>query len=231
MLLLGIGLAGGNARAVTVGEITQALNSNYGAITDMTCNIVVNSDCDDYDIGAGTSKYKQAASSKFRVDATSPAVESMVCDGTTVDIEGNQWSKSTFVTTDNSLVGWISRAYSETDILWILGNQSFSLSGGSYYVNGYACYRITSTTYDIYVRTTNYAAVMRIDVKVSGVVKRRYNFGTYSFVESTAYVPVSMQATGVPTVPGTPIPIATYNITYSNININENLSDSVFAVP
>jgi hypothetical protein len=155
----------------------------------------------------------------------------MVCNGTTVDIEGNQWSKTAFVTSDNPLAGWISRAYRETDVLWILGHQTFSLSAGTYGVNGRTCYRITSSAYDIYVLSTNYAQVIRIDVKVSGTVKRRYNFGNYSFVESTAYVPRYMQATGVPTVPGTPVPIATYTITYSNININENLTDSVFDLP
>lgn len=225
VLFMVFALVASPAWAVTVGDITQDLDSNYGAISDLRANLTVNSTNNGHDCTSGSFKSKQNSSdsskNKFRVDATAPNVGWTICDGTNVDDNDNIKSKTSFVTSTSSDLGWISRGFRETDVLWILDNNTFTLAGSNSTVNGVTCKKIYSTNYDIYVDASEYAKVIRIVRKVSGTATRQYDFEDYVYVESTAWVAKKQVSSGHG---------ETYTSTLSSININSNLSDSYFTV-
>lgn len=212
--------------AVNVNDITNVLESNYNSINDYTADMTCDSTNNNHDITNSESYYKKAASSKFRMDIHSPLEGILKCDGTNVKYEnGDQWTKTDYVTNNNPVSGWISKMTRETDILWILDNNNFTLTDGIVAVNGVTCRKITSTDYDIYVDDSSYATVIRIDRKESASVKRRYTFSDHSLLESTAYMWAICEATdslGDNT--------ESYCITLSNVSINDGLSDSWFDI-
>lgn len=212
------------AGAVTVGDITSALDANYSAISDISADFTIESDVNDHDVTEGWCKAKQAGSSKFRVNVSSPGTLDIYCDGTNVSDMGYEYSKENWVSWD--MHGFLSRPFREGDIVWILDHEQFTLLGGTVAINGVTCYRISSTNYIVYVDSSEYAKVMRIERKVSGNVVRRYTFDDYSFVEDTAWVAATCVGTDAPGDN-----TETVTVQFSNININEDLDDSYFQLP
>ena len=215
-------LANSAVYAVDVDDITDALYNNYNDVNDFTVDMVCDSTNNVHDVSASDFYYKKAASSKFRVDISQPDNELIRCDGTNVKIDfEDTWTKTYFVTNDNSNIGWISRMFRETDVLWILANNTFTLAGSNFTVNGVTCRKIYCSDYDIFVDESQYAKIIRIDRKVNGNMARRYNLGEYTFSESTAWMWTSIVASDAG---GT----ETYDIDYSNLTINDSLNDSLF---
>lgn len=215
--------------AGTLEDILANLEENADDINDISANVVVDADDDNYDITSGWIKGKQQATvgtGKFRLHSSQPNSGDVYCDGSDVyeSFTANQYARSTYVTTN--YLGWLSRYFRDTDILWILDNSTFSLYGSDVDVGGTTCKKITSTDYDIYVDATSYKEVIRIEAKESSSVKRRYTMSNISLVESTSYIASDVIATDDP---GNGF--VTYNITFSNIDINGDISDSYFALP
>jgi len=219
----------GNVFAGTLEDILADLEENADDVNDISANLVIDADDNEYDITSGWVKAKDQATvgtGKFRIHRSQPATGDLYCDGSDVEQVGDssQCTRTSFVTTN--YLGWLSRAFRDCDILWILDNYTFSLYGSNVNVNGTTCKKITSSGYDIYVDINNYKKTIRIEAKESGNVKRRYTMSNISLVENTSYIASNVEATDSPgdnTV--------TYDITYSNIDINENLDDSYFALP
>lgn len=232
VILVAIGLvavAGLNTvQAVTVSDITTALSDNYAAITDITADLVVDSSNNNYDVTNGKYRSKGNASTlKFLVDITSPESGLVVCNGTTVDIDVNQWPREQFVTTDNGMIDWASRYFRELDVVYLLNNYGFSLDSGTYSASGVTCYRISSNRCRLLVDVNNYKKLMRVEwLGNDGSLQRTYDLSGHSFIESTAYVAQYIDAVycGSGNAP-------TYSIELSNISINDNLNDSVFNLP
>ncbi|MEM7624185.1 MAG: hypothetical protein AAF333_01010 [Planctomycetota bacterium] len=211
--------------AVTLSDITSSLSDNAEAVDDLTADVVVDSSDNTFDVLDAEFQLKRMTTpyNKFRIEETAGGVR---CDGAEVASGPNLSQFSTWCTAADSFIGWISMSTRDTDILWLIDNNTFTLATGTFTINSITCRKIESAGYTIYVNDSNHAKVVRIDALSNNTVDRRYDFDGYSYIESEAYIPDTVNASR-PNLASEP----TYEITYSNININENLSDSLFDIP
>lgn len=91
VMVLILAVVGGNAFAVTVQDITNALVANADAVNDCTCHFVTDADDNAYDIPSGDAWSKDSAtpgSGKWKHTTTNPSGNWSKCNGTQVQTSG-----------------------------------------------------------------------------------------------------------------------------------------------
>lgn len=217
--------------ALTAQEIADSVIDELNNVSDYTATVDI-----DYDralisdMSGGSLQWKRSSGNwKTKMVMGSPYNGEVRTDGTT---GFNVWDKNgeLYYFTLSNGEDWV-RANWGTDMFnmeRILDAETWTKDANTHTISSVTCYRIYTSDYEVYIDEATVKKVIRVKAyDTSSKIDYQLDYSDYSNVESTAQLPGTIEVKKY----NDPEELFwTATNTFSDVNINEGLSDSLFSI-
>ena len=229
-------LSSTSAMAYTASEIVATAVDNLDNISDYSASVDAANDTTQVtEMSGATLQWKRASGlQKMYVATGTPFTAIIVTDGTAWNTwdTTSQYSRSEYQLYYASDSGMTESTHGQVawdffDTLAVLSNHTWSLDDNTYTVNSVECYRLYCTGYEVWIDTATRTKVVRLkEYDASSVLLWQMDYSDYSNVQSIAQVPATIKTSKY----DGGVLQWTADYSFTDITLNQSLSDNVFAV-
>jgi outer membrane lipoprotein-sorting protein len=225
------------AHAITAQEIVDSVIDNLNNVTDYQAGVDVDFDNPNIDdMTDGSLQWKRSSGTwKTKMVEGSPYTLTHISNGSGWNIIDSEEDEGTYEYISQGGYEQIVRYRFGTDMFNmenILDDESWTKADSTETVNSVECYKVYTTKdandYEVWVDTATVKKVIRTKATDEfGDIQWQLDYSDYSNVESTAQLPATIVTKRYD--PNEAVWL-TSTYSFSDININENLSDSIFNI-